>query len=81
MASKLDRIQRLTEGLHSLSEPAQQSAKPKRERGVPVNLRMPDALLVRYAAEAGRRSVATGRTVTAQTVMLEILTAWLPTDG
>ncbi|WP_277751905.1 hypothetical protein [Dankookia rubra] len=42
---------------------------------------MPDALLARYAAEAGRRSVTTGRTVTAQTVMLEILTAGLPVDG
>jgi hypothetical protein len=81
MESKLDRIQRLTEGLQNLPEPPQQPAKPKRERGVPVNIRMPEALLTRYAAEAGRRSVAAGRTITTQTVMLEILAAGLPDNG
>ena len=81
MGSKLDRIQRLTEGLQNLPEPPQQPPKPKRERGVPVNIRMPEALLARYAAEAGRRSVAAGRTITTQTVMLEILAAGLPDNG
>jgi hypothetical protein len=81
MASKLDKIQKLTEGLQSLPEPPQQAAKPKRERGVPVNLRMPEALLAGYAAEAGRRSVEAGRTITAQTVMLEVLAAGLPSRG
>lgn len=81
MVSKLDKIARLTEGLQSLPEPVAAPAKPKRERGVPVNLRMPEALLARYAAEAGRRSAERGRTVTAQTVMLEVLAAGLPDHG
>jgi hypothetical protein len=81
MASKLDKIQKLTEGLQNLPEPPQAPARPKRERGVPVNLRMPEALLARYAAEAGRRSAAAGRTVTSQTVMLEVLAAGLPDRG
>jgi hypothetical protein len=81
MASKLDKIERLTEGLRGLPEPPAQPAKPKRERGVAVNVRMPEALLARYAAEAGRRSAERGRTVTAQTVMLEVLAAGLPEHG
>ena len=81
MASKLDKIAKLTDGLRDLPEPPQSPAKPKRERGVAVNVRMPKALLARYAAEAGRRSVAAGRTITSQTVMLEVLTAGLPERG
>ena len=81
MVSKIDRVQRLAEGLADLPEPGQRRAKPKRERGIPVNLRMPEALLARYAAEAGRRSVIAGRTITAQTVMLEVLAAGLPDNG
>jgi hypothetical protein len=52
---------------------AMPGAKPQRDRGVPVNLRMPEDLRTKYVAEAGRRSIATGKSVTAQTVMLEVL--------
>lgn len=79
MASKLDKIARLTEGLQSLPDPAR--AKPRRQVGVPVNIRMPPDLLARYAAEAGRRSGEVGRTVTAQAVMLEVLSAGLSDRG
>jgi hypothetical protein len=40
---------------------------------VSVNLRMPEALLTAYVRRAAERSIATGRTVTAQAVMLEAL--------
>jgi hypothetical protein len=72
MVSKLDKIARLTEGLQALPEPAA-APKAKRPVGVPVTLRMPPEMLAHYAAEAGRRSVAAGRTITAQAVMLEAL--------
>ena len=74
MVSKLDKISRLTEGLKALPEVAA-AAKPKRPVGTPVTLRMPAELLAAYAAEAGRRSVVAGRTITAQAVMLEALQA------
>ncbi len=84
MASKIDKMAKLTEGLLSLPEQGQPppvAAKAKRPVGTPVNLRMPPDLLAAYAAEAGRRSAEKGRTVTTQAVMLEVLTAGRPERG
>ncbi|MDO9714167.1 hypothetical protein [Paracraurococcus lichenis] len=81
MASKIDKMAKLTEGLLSLPDQGAPSAKAKRPVGTPVNLRMPPDLLAAYAAEAGRRSAEKGRTVTAQAVMLEVLTAGRPDRG
>lgn len=80
MPSRLDRIQKLTEGLAALPEPA--NLAPRRGRPpvdtVPFNLRLPTRLRDRATVEAGRRSQAQRRNVTAQSVILEILERHLP---
>ncbi|MES2712015.1 MAG: hypothetical protein V4653_10565 [Pseudomonadota bacterium] len=80
MTSKLDKIDRLTEGLKALPEVAAGS-RARRPVGTPVTVRMPPELLAKYAAEAGRRSVADGRTITSQAVILEQLQAGPPVRG
>lgn len=84
MPSKLDKIARLTEGLAAaMPDPGQKPPPPKKRRqvGVPVTLRTPEDLMRRYAAEAARRTAETGRTVTLQAVMLEVLAKGLPHHG
>jgi hypothetical protein len=66
-------------GRKAASQPAQEvPPKPKRHAGVSVTMRLPVELLRAYAAEADRRSIATGRHVSPQAVMLETLTAGKP---
>ncbi|MFL5332437.1 MAG: hypothetical protein ACJ8H8_04510 [Geminicoccaceae bacterium] len=90
MPTKEDKIARLTAGLRELKDPgtlpAAEPARPapakeSRPVGKSVHLRVPPELLARYAAEAGRRSTAAGRTITTQAVMLEVLANGLPDHG
>ncbi len=89
MASKIDRIGKLTAGLAGLQDPgasAPAAAPPPepRPRGRPpvdtvaLNLRMPTSLRERVAVEAARRSHAARRTITPQAVILELMEANLP---
>jgi hypothetical protein len=48
------------------------SEKPKDDT-VPISLRPPRALLTRYVTAASERSVESGRVISAQQIMLEVL--------
>ncbi len=80
MVSRVDRIQKLAAGLAALPEPANAPARRGRPPAdtVPFNLRLPTQLRDRATVEAGRRSQAERRNVTAQAVILEILARHLP---
>jgi len=58
--------------------PAPAPSAPARERGEPVNVRMPAELRARLAAESARRTAEAGRTVTVQAVILDVLGKALP---
>lgn len=88
MASKLDKISRLAEGLAGL--PAPEAAplpqdpaprgrgRPAKEDMVSVNLRLPSELRERIALEAARRSAAARRTVTTQAVIVDVMGKAMP---
>jgi len=88
MASKLDRISRLAEGLADL--PAPEAApfpqglaprgpgRPAKEDMVSVNLRLPSELRERIALEAARRSAAARRTITTQAVIVDVMEKAMP---
>lgn len=94
MASRLDKIQKLTAGLAALPDPdpapspqppVPQPAPtdgPRRGRPpvdtVAMNLRLPTPLRDRVAIEAGRRSQAARRNITPQAVILELMDKHLP---
>jgi hypothetical protein len=89
MASKIDKISKLTAGLASLPDPGEPAPPAPavtgpRPRGRPpadtvaVNLRMPTSYRERVVIEAARRSHAARRTITPQAVILELMDAHLP---
>lgn len=88
MASKLDRISRLAEGLAGLPAPeaaplpqdsvVRGRGRPAKEDMVSVNLRLPSELRERIALEAARRSAAVRRTITTQAVIVDVMERAMP---
>jgi hypothetical protein len=67
---------------------ADPSPAPKRRPGrpspgdtVPLTLRIPRRQLAQLLEEGGRRSATTGRTVTAQAVIMELIDARFPNNS
>ena len=88
MASKLDKISRLAEGLAGLPAPEatplpqgpepRGRGRPVKEDMVSVNLRLPSELRERIALEAARRSAAARRTITTQAVIVDVMEKAMP---
>ena len=88
MASKLDKISRLAEGLAGLPTPEaapppqgptpRGRGRPAKEDMVSVNLRLPSELRERFALEAARRSAAARRTITTQAVIVDVMEKAMP---
>lgn len=63
---------------HVETQQAEGAAKPTERVQPPLSVRMPDPLRRRLAAEAARRSIKAGRTITSQAVILDLLDRELP---
>ncbi|WP_198368089.1 hypothetical protein [Roseomonas sp. KE0001] len=68
------------------TEPAVEATPAKRRPGrpspgdtVPLTLRLPRAQLAQLAEEAGRRSMNSGRNITPQAVIMDLITDFLAT--